>query len=145
MKHIIILAMLLLAGCASQMPAPATPSGKAEGVFALSVDDTQNRIASWCVDRGYDVREATSTRVVCTKVITGGPGFALQASFGGPGSSEPHAVVTFTMLKVATGTRVIASAMAEIEQRNGHVERLDAFGNRGATELQVHLRNMGAQ
>lgn len=145
MKNIIIAALLLLAGCASQMPAPTTQSGKAEGVFPLSADDTQNRLAGWCVNRGYEVREASSTRVVCAKTIGGSAGFAFQASFGGPGSSEPQAVVTFTLLKAAGGTRVIAAPVAEIEHRNGRVERLDAFGTRGAAELQAHLRNMGAQ
>lgn len=143
MKNIIIATLLVLTGCATQQPL-TTISGKAEGVLALAPADARNTIATWCVGRGYDIRAADDFRIVCAKPIQGGNGFALQAAFGGPGSSEPLAVVTFTLIGAKGGTRVIASPVVEIQRGNGRLELLD-MGADAAKQMQAHLRSMGAQ
>lgn len=143
MKHIIIAVLLVLTGCATQQPL-TTISGKADGVFALAPADARDVVANWCVGRGYDIRAADDFRIVCAKPVQGGKGFAINATFGGPGSSGPFAVVTFTMLGAKGGTRVIASTMVEIQRANGRIEQLD-MGANGTHEMQAHLRSMGAQ
>lgn len=144
---IVILAALVLAACAAQ-PAllKQTKSGMAEGTFAnTSLDVVRGKLIASCTERGRQVREASTNKVVCSKTASGGSGIALQMALGNRYSTTPETVAQFTLYQVGSDVNVVASMWAETQMAMGQISKGELNAPANINTLQQALFDMGAK
>lgn len=140
-------AVLTLSGCAAQPPLlKQTQSGMAEGTFeAATLDDVRNKLILTCVQRGRQIREASTNKVVCSKQLEGGSAIAAQLALGNSYSTTPDSVAQFTLYQIGNNVNVAASLWAETQMAFGQMQRGDLKSNSHVNSLQQVLFDLGAK
>lgn len=140
-------ALLALSGCAAQPPLlKQTQSGMAEGTFeAATLDDVRNKLIQSCAQRGRQVREASTNKVVCSKRMEGGGAIAAQLALGNAYSTTPESVAQFTFYQVGANVNVVGSLWAETQMAFGQMQRGDLNSPAQINTLQQALFDLGAK
>lgn len=107
MKRLSLLAVLVLAGCATAPP-PQTPSGKPE-VMLSNVDAgcVRSSMANALADQGYSIKTMSDYSIVAEKKVTSGAAAFLYST---QMSGNPDARVTVTMIPSGTSVRMMMDA-----------------------------------
>lgn len=139
--------VFLVSGCASQPPLlKPTKSGMAEGTFeAATLDDVRNKLIQSCAEKGRQIREASTNKVVCSKRMEGGGAVAVQLALGNSYSTTPESVAQFTFYQVGTNVNVVGSLWAETQMAFGQMQRGDLNSPAQVNTLQQALFDLGAK
>ncbi|WP_162899914.1 hypothetical protein [Halomonas sp. JS92-SW72] len=126
----IVLLCAGLAGCSSTPVNKETRSGYAEAMIPhLSGEEIRDRIVSRCLDRGFSIDTSTETQVVCRQRIDGAAGIMTWAMIGNSYSTQPDAVLRFTIANSEGAYRVVAQPHAETQMAMGQMQRMDLKAN----------------
>lgn len=108
------LALAMLTGCASAPPTKATPSGKAEVTIAgVEPDAIRSAITGYMLDISvpgrdrYTVEADSPMRLVFVRPLEGNENLGASVAIGNSSSSN-YRVVSFALLRVDAGVRVVA-------------------------------------
>ncbi|AXY41615.1 hypothetical protein D1793_05065 [Halomonas sp. JS92-SW72] len=95
----------------------------------LSGEEIRDRIVSRCLDRGFSIDTSTETQVVCRQRIDGAAGIMTWAMIGNSYSTQPDAVLRFTIANSEGAYRVVAQPHAETQMAMGQMQRMDLKAN----------------
>jgi hypothetical protein len=113
-----------LGGCAGQVT-HATPSGKAEQVFAAPPDKVKPALVGMMSSAGFNLVRDTSYQVAFDKPVEN----LLVGAFLGSGyNATPNERVAFTLVPLGPNTRVIAD-ISVVTNPGSAFERLTPFNN----------------
>ncbi|MDX1464103.1 MAG: hypothetical protein R3215_00190 [Halomonas sp.] len=138
---IIVITMLcaVLVGCASAPPVDKqTRSGYAEAMIPhLNGEEIRDKIVSRCLDRGFSIDTSTETQVTCRQRVDGAAGIMTWAMIGNSYSTQPDAVLRFTIANSEGAYRVVAQPHVETQMAMGQMRRMSLKEN---NELRNNLQ-----
>jgi hypothetical protein len=147
MRKISLVAALLLSSSAmAGKPAASTPSGLPEAVFTdTTLVDAEGKIASACMDKGWQITVQTTNQVTCQVPFGGFKQALAGALLGNSYSTPPNVFAAFSMAQVGPNVRVQARAWMETQMAFGQVRTMQYDDSKSKTGLMSFLTTAGAQ
>jgi hypothetical protein len=147
MRIISLVAALLASSSAmAGKPAASTPSGLPEAVFTdTTLADAEGKIASACMDKGWQITTQTTNQVTCQVPFGGFKQALAGALLGNSYSTPPNVFAAFSMAQVGPNVRVQARAWMETQMAFGQVRTMQYDDSKSKTGLMSFLTAAGAQ
>ncbi|RXS99013.1 hypothetical protein [Acinetobacter junii] len=139
-KKLVIGIMLILSGCAQTPLNKQTNSGYAEGVFeGAQLDDIKNRFVFACNQKGYEIKEASSNKVVCSKTLEGMNAVFTQALIGNQYSTTPEELLVFQLARMDNNVQVSVRNYRETQMAFGQMSRVEIKNNKTTNLMQQSM------
>ncbi len=141
MKKLLLISMLLMLGGCAQAPLnKQTTSGYAEGVFeGAQLDDIKNRFVFACNQKGYEIKEASSNKVVCSKTMEGMGAVFTQAALGNQYSTTPEELLVFQLARMNNDVHVTVRNYRETQMAFGQMSRAEIKNNKTTNFMQQSM------
>lgn len=138
-----LLAITLLAGCATGKKMENTVSGRPEvTISGASQEAVQAEIFSLCNSSAAAVRSSSANEVVCGKPMEGGSAIAAQLLVGNSYSTPPVAMARFTIWKVGQDVRVSAYQWVETQMAMGQIRTVELNSPQAFNAVQAKLNDI---
>ena len=142
----IAITLLPLSGCVTQPERiTQTASGNPEVIITTGdVARVKSALINRAIDNGFAVEQDTPYSLVIAKPASGGDAFA-AAMFVGNAYSVNSNVITFTIVKVDTGIRVVAACSLRAQMVGGQTRSQPMNSNVVFNSLQQRLTFIKSQ
>lgn len=141
MKKILFLLLGVgLVGCAQAPLNKQTTSGYAEGVFKdAQLDDVKNRFVYACNQKGYEIKEASSNKVICGRTMEGMGAIATQLAIGNSYSTIPEELLVFQLARLNNDVHVSVRNFRETQMAMGQLSRVEIKNNKNTNFMQQSM------
>lgn len=139
-KFGLLISVLLVAGCAQVPLNTQTASGYAEGVFKdAQLGDVKNRFVFACNQKGYEIKEASSNKVVCGRTMEGMSAIATQLAIGNSYSTIPEELLVFQLARLNNDVHVSVRNFRETQMAMGQMSRVEIKNNQNTNVMQQSM------
>ncbi len=141
MKKVLLVGVLLVLGGCAQVPlSKQTTSGYAEGKFeGAQLEDVKNRFVFACNQKGYEIKEASSNKVVCSKTMEGMGAVFTQAAIGNSYSTIPEQLLVFQLARISNNVHVSVRNYRETQMAFGQMSRVEIKNNKTTNLMQQSM------
>ncbi|WP_202307157.1 hypothetical protein [Dryocola clanedunensis] len=143
---IVILAALILAGCATPEPLhKKTLSGKPEGNYpGATIDAVRNTLLSRC-NNGGGMSSTNGNELTCKKQLEGSGSIMTQLLIGNSYSTPPVFVLHYVIGQQPDGIKVWADSWVETQMSGGQINTMPTNDNHTRNIVQDGLDNLKIQ